>query len=149
MKQIIIDGIKTKYTIDEDGNVFGSRGKLSPIMWSNGRYMFSFNVFGKKIRKQSSRIVGEYCIEAPTENLENMTINHIDGDKMNDHPSNLEWISIKDNIIHAFSTGLCRGKCYRKVVAYVGGQSYGEYSSINQCAKATGGQCWKYQRVPR
>lgn len=33
-------------------------------------------------------------------------INHLDGDKSNNKTDNLEWISISDNISHAFRTGL-------------------------------------------
>lgn len=33
------------------------------------------------------------------------TVNHIDGDTMNNIPSNLEWMSNADNIRHGFQTG--------------------------------------------
>jgi hypothetical protein len=35
-----------------------------------------------------------------------LTVNHKDGDPMNNHPDNLEWISLADNIRHGFRTGL-------------------------------------------
>lgn len=34
------------------------------------------------------------------------TVNHIDGDRMNNHISNLEWLSRADNIRHAFDMRL-------------------------------------------
>lgn len=35
-----------------------------------------------------------------------MTVNHIDGNSMNNTSSNLEWLSLGDNIRHGFSHGL-------------------------------------------
>lgn len=37
---------------------------------------------------------------------EGMTVNHIDGDTENNAASNLEWISMKENILHGFKSGL-------------------------------------------
>lgn len=37
-----------------------------------------------------------------------MTINHISGDKLNNHISNLEWCSFRDNQIHKFDHNLQR-----------------------------------------
>lgn len=37
---------------------------------------------------------------------EGATVNHIDGNPSNNSSSNLEWVSLKENIEHGFETGL-------------------------------------------
>lgn len=39
---------------------------------------------------------------------EGMQVNHKDGDKLNNHVENLEYVSCKDNIVHGWETGLYR-----------------------------------------
>lgn len=39
--------------------------------------------------------------------FEGATVNHIDGDSLNNKKENLEWVTRAENIRHAFKTGLC------------------------------------------
>lgn len=54
-----------------------------------------------------ARLVGKYFVNNENPNKFNV-INHIDGNKTNDHPSNLEWTDISGNTKHAFDNKLIR-----------------------------------------
>ena len=49
------------------------------------------------------RIVAKFFIG---ERPEGLCVNHIDGNKLNNKPSNLEYITISENVKHAISSGL-------------------------------------------
>lgn len=70
------------------------RTKLSRTPYSDGR-------------KGSSYSVHRLVASAWVPNLENLSdINHKDGNKSNNNISNLEWVTRKENLIHAMRTGL-------------------------------------------
>lgn len=48
----------------------------------------------------------------PTENMEKLQINHIDGNKENNALNNLQWVTTQENIHHAIKTGLTNFSYY-------------------------------------
>lgn len=58
---------------------------------------------GKQKTKPVHRIIAEAFIPNP-ENKEE--VNHLDGDKLNNKLSNLEWVTKSENSLHAFKLGL-------------------------------------------
>jgi hypothetical protein len=58
---------------------------------------------GRRRTPTVHRLIGNAFIPNPN-NLE--TINHKDGNKLNNSIDNLEWMSRSDNLIHAYRTGI-------------------------------------------
>lgn len=76
----------------------GSNKDARVSLWKNGEHK-DFLV---------SRLVALAWVDGYEQGL---TVNHIDGNPMNNSADNLEWISIAENIRHAFSTGLMSAVC--------------------------------------
>lgn len=107
-KPIIIDNMHTNYIIDENGIIINIKTnkvrKISKID-SNHRYCrVSLVINGKSKSFALHRLLMmTFC---PIENMENLEVNHIDGNRENNNLSNLEWCTRSENMIHACCTGL-------------------------------------------
>ncbi len=96
----------TGYFVGECGTVYGKYQNNKPLKSSTDRYGYSkygLCVEGKMQTRAGHRLVAETHIPNPN-NLPQ--VNHIDGDKLNNHVSNLEWCTCRHNINHAKETGL-------------------------------------------
>lgn len=58
---------------------------------------------GKRIKLSVHRLIGLAFVDGYQEGL---TINHINGNKTDNRPENLEWISLADNTKHQWASGL-------------------------------------------
>lgn len=115
MRIVDIKGYEGRYQVDENGDVyslprFGSkfkeRIKMKTHVTMGGYRKVQFAKNGKRICVFIHRLIAEYFIPNPDGKR---CVNHIDGNKNNNHPSNLEWCTQQENIIHAFSMGLMKG----------------------------------------
>ncbi len=95
--------IKTKkvpgfenYSVSSDGRVFSQRGELKPST-STGYASVKFSNGAEKQNFQVHRLVAMLFI-SNRKNLE--IVNHIDGDKLNNDVTNLEWVDRKGNARH-------------------------------------------------
>jgi hypothetical protein len=64
--------------------------------------MITLRCDGKTITRGIHRLVAEVYLPNPN-NLSD--VDHIDGDRANNHLSNLRWLSHGDNIKHSYDTG--------------------------------------------
>lgn len=74
----------------------------------NDGYFITFllnTVLNKRQRVKVHRIVAELFVHNP-DPFNKTSINHIDGVKNNNHYTNLEWVTVKENNLHATITGL-------------------------------------------
>ena len=99
----IYDG---KYEVSSDGYIVsnvGTRKRLVGKVGDNGYNMVVLTVNGKKLYPMVHRLVAKAFIPNP-KNLRE--VNHIDGNKLNNAASNLEWVTTRENQIHARDMGL-------------------------------------------
>ena len=95
--------MKVEYEITTDGEVYRNGRQLKS--WDNGRGYLILRI-GEKT-KAVHRLVAEVFLRQ----VEGLTeVNHKDGDKKNNHVSNLEWCSRSQNIQHAYDNELRSAK---------------------------------------
>ena len=93
-----------------------------------------------KVRFSVHRLVAIHFVNGYEEEL---TVNHIDGNKHNNCADNLEWVTHKENLEHAMKSGLydkeyniekVKEANSKKTIAY-NDYDYKEFNSITECAK--------------
>lgn len=100
-----IEEFGQEYSVSEDGRVFSNKTPIS-LNTRIDRYGYEIITLwykGKHYTRKIHRLIAIAYIPNP---LNHPTVNHLDGIKTNNHVSNLQWLSIKDNHLHAFETGL-------------------------------------------
>ena len=98
-------GFEDYYRVSNTGKVFSIRSNryLNQAPKHTGYRDIELNVNGKASYKRMHRLVAEAFIPNP---LNKPAVNHIDGNKLNNNASNLEWVTNSENMQHAVDTGL-------------------------------------------
>lgn len=104
-----VKGYEGLYQISNYGRVKNKKTDyiLKPALGSWGYEFVQLCDKGRETSKCIHRMVAESFLDNP-DNLPQ--VNHIDGNKRNNHIDNLEWVSCSQNIKHAFNTGLKKKK---------------------------------------
>lgn len=93
-----------RYAVTPDGRVYTLNDcKFMKLANDNGYLRVNLCKDGKKYRWAVHRLVALAYIPNPESKR---TVNHIDGNKTNNHVSNLEWATYKEQTAHAIATGL-------------------------------------------
>lgn len=107
VKRFKFKGIE--YEIDELGNVYGNNGNLIKSRKTADGYL-TVTLGSKKEGRRTKRVhrlVAEYFVDNP---LNKPEVNHIDGVKTNNHYSNLEWVTRKEQMEHASKMNLMENR---------------------------------------
>ena len=95
-----------RYWVSESGDIINKATgfSLSPTIGNTG-----YHIISKSCTGQGSvhRLVYESFIGSIPEGMQ---INHLDGNKSNNHITNLELCTAQENTIHAYALGLSKGK---------------------------------------
>lgn len=113
VQEVEIEGYTGLYTVSSDGIVYSWRTGEKIALKSNPKgeggslyKMISLHKDGKQVGRYIHRLVAIAFIPNPENKL---TVNHIDGNKLNNSVENLEWATLRENAQHAHKTGLCDG----------------------------------------
>jgi hypothetical protein len=100
-----------EYYISDHGRVksykCGKERILKPYLigvLSNQYLAVDLILKGKRKMPKIHRLVSIYFVENPNDKPQ---VNHKDGNKLNNHFNNLEWVTPKENTQHAWKNGLC------------------------------------------
>lgn len=142
------------YLIHRDGRIYTT--KMNHIMTLQVNNGYQTVLFGEKRILVHQLVARQFLprIEGKTQ------VNHIDGNKINNHVNNLAWVDNSENQLHAFETGLKSTTAVKQYLldgTFVRGYSsiveikklFGlKTCSVSQCCrkviKQTYGYIWRY-----
>lgn len=95
------------YLITKEGQLFSKNKNkfMSKNIKNTGYLQVNLYKDGKLKTKLIHRLVADAYINNPNKLKQ---VNHINGIKDDNRVENLEWVSAKQNTIHAWETGLCK-----------------------------------------
>jgi HNH endonuclease/NUMOD4 motif len=94
------------FLISNQGRVQNrTTGRMVKVSISKGYPKVSLSNNGQYFNQSVHRLVATAFVDGKKPGL---VVNHIDGDKTNHRPENLEWITHAENMAHAREAGLIR-----------------------------------------
>ncbi len=99
------------YEIDINGTVRNKTTGHNMRWINNGKGYYTVKLYNSETPK--GRLCLVHRLVLSTHDLwipDNMDVNHIDGDKSNNHIHNLEWVTKSENTRHAHKNGLFRNR---------------------------------------
>ena len=112
-----------KYAASTDGRIYSIRRQqwLKPYV-AGSDYLY-VDLCGKN--KRVHRLIAETYLENP---MGYATVDHINGDRMDNRVENLQWLTLSENVRKAHQKGV--------IVETRDGKRVGQYESLTTCANA-------------
>lgn len=145
------------FYVDEQCNIYNAKGhKLSPYIGVDGYVHITRSENNKKYRYRVHTIIANVFVPNPNGFK---YVNHIDSNKLNNSPENLEWCTNSQNVYHGWHSGNRTHKNRTKVSVYLNGKLINTYLSIRQLSidlqldrhkvarilKGESNNCYKYK----
>ena len=100
-------GANSDYMVSDHGRILSFKGKskliISSSITAEGYEYVAIRQKGIYVGYSVHRLVATAFIPNPKRLPQ---VNHLDGNKLNNHVANLEWCDAYDNVMHAIRTGL-------------------------------------------
>ena len=130
-----IPGYEGLYQVSNMGRIRSPRNGFKTLSPNDAKGYLRISLYkcGKICRKSVHRLVAVAFVENP---FNKPVINHKDGNKHNNSAENLEWVTNKENVMHARETGLIKNLHQFK------GCRHSEESKRKISEKATGKIKW-------
>ena len=132
-----IEGFE-KYEVSNLGKVRNIKSGriLKPFPNRGGYLRHKLYGYDKKKNLPLHRIIATAFIDNPDEKP---CVNHIDENKLNNDLSNLEWCTVRENLIHGTRTKRAAEKCFKKVIQLdLNDNVLNEFESMRQAERETG-----------
>lgn len=119
---ILYDGKETNYLITESGRVINKKSdrELKPAIDKDGYKRVLLMIKGQRKMFYVHRLVALHFVPNPNNYP---VVDHLDGNKQNNFPSNLEWVTVGENTQRAYNMGLAKA---------VRGENHGESKYTNE-----------------
>ena len=136
-KKIVIDNKETVYSVSNTGKVRNDlyMRVLDGTVSNNGYIMVHLHCRIDKVCSVHRLVMKAFC---PCDCMDDLQINHKDGNKANNNLNNLEWATALENIRHSFYTNLQKNKMLHCCVYDLDGNFIAEYESANDASKYIG-----------
>jgi len=102
MEKKPIEGFEN-YLITSSGKIIRANGEYRKTSVARGYEVTTLWKNNKSYPRSISRLVAQHFIDNPLNKAE---VNHIDGNKLNNDVSNLEWCTRSENLLHSIRIGI-------------------------------------------